>query len=360
MHAKTSHRRLDRLPVRRRSRQRYSAAFDDADRPVVLNLAVILLGTVLVLTAGACAQRDAMPVADEVGIDFERNTEFTGSRLRVFLKLQDGSDASVNTTDDAIASRPAATAIPGHRARDWTFVKDTDAGASVAFASVSWNPDDPADYLMAGWWMQFPGQQLFDLTFSGSEHYAIVDGPEIDPANPPQLPLEGLASYAGLASGLYSYVAGTNWGEDAGTYVIDEFQGTIIIAADFAKGTLSGCIGCEGDLVTRRAHFGVFLGDEVRDVRSLAAGYELHFGETSFNPNGTFEHTDVTVKHAERSITQSEGGWGGSFSNVPDAAGNPRLVAGFTGASFEEHDGSAGWFNGTFATLSEPFRDSGE
>ena len=50
---------------------------------------------------------------------------------------------------------------------------------------------------MAGWWAQFPGQHPPDLDFSESEQYALVDGPELDPSNPPQLPLEGQATYIG-------------------------------------------------------------------------------------------------------------------------------------------------------------------
>ena len=59
---------------------------------------------------------------------------------------------------------------------------------------------------MAGWWAQFPGQQYPDLDFSESEQYAIVDGPGIDGAFPPDLPIEGQATYTGPAGGLYAYV----------------------------------------------------------------------------------------------------------------------------------------------------------
>ena len=254
---------------------------------------------------------------------------------------------------------PALPPIPGHEARDWTFIKETDDGTSVAYALVSWDSGDPADYLMAGWWAEFPGQHLPTLYFRDSIQYAIVDGPEIDPSIPAELPLEGQATYIGQAGGLYAYVPGSDWGDDEGARVIDEYEGVITIAADFARNTLSGCIGCTGDLVTRRAHFGIFLGDEVRDVQAVAAGYELHLGETPFNPDRTFEHTDVTVRHPERTITQSEGHWAGTLSNVPDRAGNPRLVAGFSKADFEESDGSVGTFFGTFVALSEPFGASG-
>ena len=321
-----------------------------------MRLCVIVLGIVLVLTVSACARRNEPP--PEGSIDFERNSEFSGPRLRVFLTLEDGREISVNTTDDAVDSQPGVTPIPGHQARDWTFIKDVEEGTSVAYALVSWDGDDPADYLMAGWWAEFPGQHLPELSFRDSIQYAIVDGPEIDPSNPPQLPLEGQATYVGPAGGLYAYTMGSDWGEDEGAYVIDEYEGAITITADFADGTLSGCIGCLGDLVTRRAHFGLFLGDEVRDAQAVAADYELHFGATPINPDGNFENTDVEVRHPERTVTHAEGDWGGTFSSVPDQSGNPRLVAGFSSASIEESDGSAGEFFGTFVALSEPFRAS--
>lgn len=318
---------------------------------------VILLGMILWLAASGCARSTAV---DEGSIDFARNTEFAGPTLRVFLTLEDGREVSVNTTDDAVDSRSAATPIPGHRAREWTFVKDVEQGTSVAYALVSWDGDNPADYLMAGWWAEFPGQHLPVLSFRDSIQYSIVDSPETDPSSPPDLPIEGQATYVGQAGGLYTYEAGTDWGENEGAFVIDEYEGVITITADFADATLGGCIGCEGDIVTRRAHFGIFLGDELRDVQSLAAGYELHFGETPLNPDGTFEHAGATVKHAERTVTEAEGDWGGTFSNIPDQAGNPRVVAGFSGAAFEESDGSAGKFLGVFVALSEPFRASAE
>jgi len=306
------------------------------------------------LTASACARIGAAPPPRAEGeIHFTRNSEFAGPSLRVFLQLPDGSEASVNVADDAVATQPSRTPIPGHQARDWAFVKDVQRGTSVVYALVSWDPENPADYLMAGWWAQFPGQHLPKLSFRDSVQYAIVDGPETDPSSPPELPLEGQATYTGQAGGLYTYVAGSDWGEDEGAYVIDEYEGVITITADFADATMSACIGCAGDLVTRRAHFGIFLGEELRDVQGIAADYELHFGETAFNPDGTFQHDDVTVRHPERILTQSEGYWGGTLSNIPDEAGHPRLVAGFSGADFEESDGSVGEFLGTFLALSE-------
>ena len=319
----------------------------------------IILGTVLALAASGCSRNNQTPAEDEGRIRHVRNSEFSGPHVRVFLTLEDGTDVSVNTAEDAVKTTVKSTPIPGHQARDWTFVKEGEKDTAVAYALVSWDSADPADYLMAGWWAHFHDQLLPDLSFANSSQYAIVDGPELDPEFPPGLPVEGQATYVGQAGGLYAYVPGSDWGEYEGAYVLDEYEGAITLTADFANGTLSGCIGCVGDLITQRAHFGIFLGDEIRDVQAVATDYELHLGAAAFNQDGTFEQAGVEVRHPDRAITASEGFWGGSLSNLPDGAGNPRLAAGFSDADFSEDDGSEGFFYGTFVALSEQFAASG-
>ena len=302
---------------------------------------VPLLLALLALSLTAC-ERGTQDAEDR--ILFQRNSEFAGPHLRVFLTLQDGSETSVNTADDAIGTQPGETPIPGHVARDWTFLKDAEAGTTFAHALVSWDPANPADYLMAGWWIQFPGQHLPDLSFADSEQYGIVDGPEIDPAHPPELPLAGKATYSGDAGGVYAYVPEG----DPEAAVIDEFRGTITLSADFASRTLSGCMGCLGDLTARRAHFGIILGNEVRDDRSLIADYELHLGTATISPEGTFEANGITVTHPERTQVSSEGFWGGQFSSIPNGDGEPRLVTGFSSVVFAESGGSEGSIAGAF------------
>ena len=190
---------------------------------------------------------------------------------------------------------------------------------------------------MSGWWAEFPEQYLPDLSFDDSETYAIVDGPEIDSASPPDLPLQGQATYAGPAGGLYYY------GSEVAGYVIDEYEGIANLTAYFGARTISGCIGCAGDLITRRAHFSVFLGEDVRDREVTETDYELHLGEVRFDAvYGTFEGGTIRVTHPDRTIIASDGSWGGALSSKPDQAGHPRLVAGFTGVDFVEDDGGEG------------------
>ena len=317
----------------------------------------ILVVFALALAVSACTDR--VFVTPEDPISFERNSEFDGASLRMFVSLDDGTEVSVNTADDVIETLPGATPMPGHQAQAWTFLKFADNDTSVAHALLSWDPDDPEDYLMFGWWALFPDQHPRELSFRDSVQYSIVDSPELDTGVAPQLPVGGTASYAGPAGGLYTYVPGSDWGEDEGAYVIDEYQGTVTLTVDFADRTLRGCIGCVGDLVTRRVHFGVFLGDEVRDVGAIATDYELHLATAILREDGTFERDRVTVRHPDRTVTQSAGGWGGTLSRRQDENGNPRLVGGFSNAEFQESDGSEGEFVGTFLGLSETFRETG-
>ena len=318
----------------------------------------LLLVMSLLLTA--CMGSGGSGSPDGVPIKLERNTEFDGENLRFFVNLDDGTEASVNTTDHVYHVQPGVTPVPGHQARAWTFLKITDDGTSVAHALVSWDPDDPADYLMAGWWAEFPGQKpLLSFEDPRLELFALIDGPALDHGVAPQLPVDGAASYAGPAGGLYLYETGSGWGENEGDFVLEEYQGTITLTADFQDGTLKGCIGCVGDLVTQRGHFGAFLGQELIDAQGIAKDYEIHLATAIIREDGRFDRDRLTLKHPDRTITLSDGYWGGSFSSRQDTDGNPRLVAGFSNVSFEESDGSAGALWGSFVALSERFGENG-
>ena len=191
------------------------------------------------------------------------------------------------------------------------------------------------------------------LSLADSEQYAIIDGPELDHGIRPQLPTLGTATYSGQAGGLYSYTP------HGSANVLEEYQATVTLAADFAHRTLKGCVGCVGDIVPVRKHFNYFLGNEVIDREDVAKDYELHLAPAPLREDGMFESTKVTVTHPERTVATSEGFWGGAVSSRRDAVGNPRLAAGFNIVSFGEEDGSEGLFVGSFLGLSEDFRKTG-
>ncbi len=314
----------------------------------------ILLIFALALTA--CA---GDPPRQE-SFQLERNTEFDGATLRFFVTLDDGTVASVNTNEDAIeVQRGVITPMPGHQAQAITFFKVKKEGTSLSHALLSWNPDNPADYLVFGWWAEFVGQQPPELSLRDSERLSLIDGPELDHGIVPEVPVEGTATYLGQAGGLYRYVPAGEPGEDVDNIVLEEYQGTIALTADFFDGTVKGCIGCVGDLVTQRAHFGIILGEAVDAPQGTAKDYEIHLASAIIREDGHFVRNRVILKHPERTVTKSEGYWGGAFSSRQDADGNPRLAAGFSGVEFEQRDGAKGEFFGSFLGLSERFRENG-
>ena len=318
----------------------------------------IAIPLILVLALTACANRDVVEPDDS--FQLERNTAFDGGTLRFFVTLDDASVASVNTDDDVIEVLPGATPMPGHQARAFTFLRVRKEGTSLSHALLSWDPDNPNDYLVFGWWAEFVGQSPPRLSLADAEQYALVDGPELDHGIVPELPVEGTAAYLGQAGGLYRYVPGGERGEDVDNIVLEEYQGTIALTADFFDGTVKGCIGCIGDLVTQRTHFGVILGQEVDAPEGTARDYELHLPSAIIREDGHFLRNRVILRHPDRTVTRSEGYWGGAFSSRRDTDGNPRLAAGFSGVAFEQSDGARGEFLGSFLGLSERFRENGE
>ena len=130
-----------------------------------------------------------------------------------------------------------------------------------------------------------------------------------------------------------------------------EFSAPIELRANFPEATMTGCIGCTGDIEVETLHLWPAVAWRGPDPDALPTDYEVHLGPAPFNPDGTFSNSALSVRHPERSVTQTEGVWGGQFSNVPDRDGNPRRVVGFGGVRFDEADGSIGSFEGIFSAL---------
>lgn len=309
----------------------------------------------LVVTLTACGGSDMardMPSADEQ-MRFERVTHFDGQVLHVDLPRGDGTRDRFNAVRDEWYSWSYVPAILNHAGRRWTLGKTTATHTSLVYALVSWNDDDPTDYLAAGWWLRFPGRYSFrrDLSLLDAEGDAFIDGPELDISNPPRLPEAGQATYTGGAGGFYRYRDGSG-ATDAAEH-IEEFSATMVITADFSDNTMWGCLGCVGDLVLEREHLYALLRRRPGELTALPTDYELRFGVTDLTSRGTFVGTDVTVVHPERRVTESSGYWDGRLSNQPDADGNPRLVAGKSDVQFVEDDGSEGQFRSLFTAVGE-------
>ncbi|MCY4440476.1 MAG: hypothetical protein OXE53_09750 [Deltaproteobacteria bacterium] len=319
---------------------------------------IVLLSSVFLLsaTAGCAGGGPGMKEIEltETQQRFRTKTTFKNGVVGVEVRRGDGSTRKLNSVWDlerTWAQYIPPPPMPGSASREWLLVQNHHDGRLYAYAAISWDVEDPADYLAVGWWAHFP-LGVSRRNPEEAETGVFIDGPEIDPSNPPQMPVAGEATYAGSVGGVYRYSYGSGWRELDGASQYTEFGAVIELRADFADGTIQGCIGCTEDI---RVQPGEYLYPIVtwwsRDPVASPTDYELRLGPTRFKSDGTFENTDVTVTHPERTVTEATGVWAGQFSNVPDPDGNPRGVVGLSDVAFDEADGSSGSFVGIFSAL---------
>ena len=326
-------------------------------------LVVAMAGAVLTLSG--CGSRGAggdeaaplppveIPVLAPEPQPFRTGTSFVHGVLSVDVRTSDGGTRTLDTernrdyTWGGLLPRPA---LPNHSSREWLLTENHYDGRVLLYAVVSWDSADPADYLAAGWWLLYPPDVPIS-DYEAATRGVFLDGPELDPANPPDLPLAGTASYAGNMGGLYTYNYGRAWGELADSTEVTEFAGPISLTADFDRNRLTGCLGCLGPIETAAGrHLWPAVPWQGDDPTALPAGYDVHF-EAAIGADGAFEDTAVAVTHPGRTVVSSAGTWQGQFSNVPDADGNPRRVVGSADALFAEDDGSHGRLTGIFDVL---------
>jgi len=241
---------------------------------------------------------------------------------------------------------PSCPITPGRR---WTLGETDRDGVTLAYALISWDNDVPTDYLSAGFWMRFDGATTTRrLDPANAMIVPFVDGPELDPAAPPELPLTGTASYAGSAGGVYRYRA-----PSASEPVTEEFAAAMTLQADFAAGAVAGCMGCVSDIALEREHLYAILGWRrgQGEIEHTLAGYEIRFAQTPIGEAGGFEGERVSVSHPDRDVTRSGGSWSGQFSSRLADDGAPRLAAGQARAVFAEADGAEGSFDSIYTVL---------
>ena len=294
-----------------------------------MNAAPKILCIALAFALAACSSGSMEKV--ESG----HSTSFDGEVLRIEFEREDGGKERFSALRDRWYAWSWVPFLPNHSGRRWVMGKTDREGTSIAYALVSWDNDEPTDYLAAGYWMRFDG---FDrdrgLPIAAADLVMFIDGSEIDPALPPELPVSGTASYTGQAGGIYTYSYGGGWngydGPDAG----EEFYGPMTVEANFDDMTVAGCIGCVGDLWIEREHLYSVLGrrgrraarhahrlrnsvrpdeDRVRrqfpgrrrdgrpsDADRHAVGWGM--GRQPFQPPGVRRQTALRCRHRERRV----------------------------------------------------------
>ena len=280
------------------------------------------------------------------------STTFDGQRLTLRVQREDGSVLTLDSASDTIDSYAINSLIPGHDGRDWVQLDVTAGGTTLAYTAATWSNSDPTDYLAGGYWIHAAGDVLGG-SVTGVEVGAFIDGPELAIGNPPTMPMQGTASYNGLAEGVYAARYGDVPGQSLppGSTEVGVWSSTIGLTADFVASTISGCIGCQTSVYVTGVYQDAATG-EAGDFADVATAYRVHLGAASFDSNGTFRNRDVSVSLAGVPLSGS-GAWGGQFSNIPDGNGDPRLVAGTAGGEFTVPGGGEGAFVGAYFGTSQ-------
>lgn len=274
------------------------------------------------------------------------STSFDGRNLTLRIDRQDASTLTLGTAG-ARSTGPNQIS-PTRSTQSWAVVEADGRSATYAPVYVNWNSADPTDYLAGGYWLHVTGDVTAG-TVTGMEAGAFVDGPELAMSAPPNMPVQGTARYAGSARAIYGSRAGTDSpGTAPGTVEIGEALALADLTADFGAGTISGCLGCRGEISYQGVVADGATG-ETYETTYTSTGTRVLMGATPFNADGTFRGMNVTLEtEVPAVVIKNTGAWGGRFSNIPDSVGDPRLVAGTAGGELETAGGTVILFVGTF------------
>ena len=258
-----------------------------------------------------------------------RLTTFENEVLAIDSVLLDGTGVRFNTEDDSEGpARPFVTEMPDHDGRAWALLKEGGEDTFIGYAVVSWNRNDPGDYLAAGWWIHFKNQRYPDIDpyHPDSQSYVFIDGPELRPESPRTFPATGTASYTGGAGGRYLYQYGDDWGEDLKDKISSvEFQGLMTLTADFDVGTIRGSLSNLRESSQHLASaFDRFDADRA-ELRQPPDGYVVDFAPTQFHSDGTFYTKEgISVTHPNREITSYPANSGAGISRIARTARETR------------------------------------
>ena len=283
------------------------------------------------------------------------SSSFNGQRLTVSAQRAAGGPIGLDTADAIVdyGVGPSLVDLQGRSSREWGVLdiegsEDSSFKITIGRVAVDWTNSDPDDYLSAGYWLNIEGNILAgEITNVGIG--VFVDGPEIDSSNPATLPVRGTATYRGTAAGIYATIYGTEFLPEwpIGSSEGGEFSGSVRLTADFGSKTISGCVGCEGNVLLSGVAEDSNTG-EASEFYNVPTDIQIHLGAAPISSNGSFTRDDVTATSGTASIGSSSGYWGGRFSSIQDADGDPRLVAGTFGGTISTHGGTESVYLGAF------------
>ena len=283
-------------------------------------------------------------------------TGFDGEVPRLAPPREGGGTERFVSARDEPFGWPWRPFLPNHAGRRWAFVQSRTEGTALPYALVSWDDDDPADDPAAGDWLWVPGADSRRLSLSAAEPDLFVDGPEI-----------GSADLAGMGRLRHRHLCRRGGrGVRLPPRRRPERRRRAGIRGGVRRADRDHRRYLEQQRVRPyRAHrrsrdppaASLHAVEAPRRAAQPAArptDYEIRFGGTPIGADGSFANMAATVGRPGRAVAGSSGSWSGSFSNRPDADGNPRFVADTAEAAFGEADGSEGSFRGIFIGVGTP------
>jgi hypothetical protein len=250
----------------------------------------------------------------------------SGDTYTLRVRRQNGGGFSLNTAQHVVESSTVSVSpVTGRNWVDGLLFDYNASSLTLMRGAIDYSSSSVTDWMAGGYWIHIRGDWERG-NVSGVEVGAFVDGPEI--SRPANVPLSGTASYTGIAAGLYGLEAGMGVpGVQEGTVELGEYDGVFRARADFGSGTVSASVtSIYVDAIA------ITPDGTVYDASGVSPS-QLHFGTASINSNGTFTGTSVTATDPRFLGLRVEGSWGGRFSTIDDATGDPRSLAGTHGGT---------------------------
>ncbi len=227
----------------------------------------------------------------------------------------------------------------GWSGNGWALAKQEGNEVVVGFAYTSWEDTDVTNYLAGGYWVK--GNEADGVTELGAfvdagpgSVYSYYDGQNASWQNP----VTGTATFLGSAEGAYVDSIG-----EAGIW-----WSRLMLSANFATNSITGCIGCQA-ADPSGIDQGVYTYttiDDLRDDRWTEEDLYVSLRGGSISNDGSFEGSLKLLELSTNTELDSNGKWGGLFSENSSSSTHPSEAGGTLAGTTTSGIGFAGVFHG--------------
>ena len=246
----------------------------------------------------------------------------------VSLELDSRADLEENLNGTAWMDDSADDFPSNWSGNGWLLSKQDGNDTVVALAYTAWDDTDVTNYLAGGYWARVnANDEVTELGTFGDAGpgsvFSYYDGQD----SSWERPITGTATYLGSAEGAYVYPDG-----DGGVW-----WSRLMLSADFAASSISGCVGCpEADPNRRdRGIYTYTTIEDLKDDRWTEEDLYIALRSGSIGNDGSFEGTLKVLELSTDNELISQGKWGGLFSENSNTSTHPSQAAGTLGGTAE-------------------------